>query len=125
MEFSRHYTLAEANALLPLIRRWLERIVELRAGIKSGEKRLAGMLIDGRDLGGCQVNELVRNMAGFQEVLSEFYRREIQVKDLDRGLVDFPAVINGREVFLCWENGEKEIEFWHDLDTGYAGREPL
>jgi len=64
-------------------------------------------------------------MGNIKEVLLEFQRREIQIKDLDRGLIDFPAVIGGREVFLCWEQGEADIEFFHDLDAGYAGRERL
>ena len=51
----------------------------------------------------------------------EFQRREIQVKDIDRGLIDFPALLGGKEVFLCWEQDEEDIEFWHDLDAGYAG----
>ena len=55
----------------------------------------------------------------------QFQKREIIVKDLDRGLVDFPTLRGGQEVFLCWENGEEDIEFWHDLDSGYAGRERL
>jgi hypothetical protein len=59
------------------------------------------------------------------DVMTRFQKREIQVKDLDRGLVDFPAYIGGKEVFLCWENGEDDIEFWHDLESGYAGREKL
>jgi hypothetical protein len=71
------------------------------------------------------VNTWIRTLAGMQEVLAEFQRREIQIKDLERGLVDFPAIIGGREVFLCWELDEEDIEFWHDLDGGYAGRERL
>jgi hypothetical protein len=55
----------------------------------------------------------------------QFTSRDIQLKDLDRGLLDFPAIIGNKEVFLCWEQGEDDIEFWHDLDTGYAGREHL
>jgi hypothetical protein len=64
-------------------------------------------------------------MADLQDVFREFQKRDIQIKDLDRGLVDFPAFIGGKEVFLCWEQDEDGIEFWHDLDTGFAGREPL
>ena len=60
-----------------------------------------------------------------QEILAEFQQRQIQIKDIERGLIDFPAIIGGREVFLCWEQDEEDIEFWHDLDTGYAGREHL
>jgi hypothetical protein len=60
-----------------------------------------------------------------QELLAEFESRQIQIKDVERGLVDFPAIIGGREVFLCWERGEDDIEFWHEIDSGYAGREHL
>jgi hypothetical protein len=47
------------------------------------------------------------------------------LRDLDRGLVDFPAIRDGREVYLCWIEGEPDIDFWHDLDAGYAGRQEL
>ena len=63
--------------------------------------------------------------AEFQKLMTEFREREIQIKDLDRGLIDFPAIIGGREVFLCWEQDEEDVEFWHELGTGYAGRERL
>ena len=49
----------------------------------------------------------------------------VQIKEIDRGLVDFPHVRDGQEVFLCWELGEEDIEYWHELDTGYVGREKL
>ena len=71
------------------------------------------------------MNTWVRTLADLEEVLLEFHRREIQVKDLERGLVDFPAMLGGKEVFLCWEQDEEDIEFWHELDAGYAGRERL
>ena len=74
-------------------------------------------------LGGGLVNTWVRTLVALNELLLEFARREIQLKSLDRGLVDFPAIIDGREVFLCWEQDEEDVEFWHELDGGYAGRE--
>ena len=49
----------------------------------------------------------------------------VQIKDFERGLVDFPHIRDGREVFLCWELSEDDIEFWHDIDAGYARRERL
>ena len=79
----------------------------------------------GEDIGGATVEESIRLHAETRDVFREFHDREIQIKDLDRGLLDFPAIVGGREVFLCWEQGENDIEYWHDLDTGYAGREPL
>lgn len=121
--FRKHYTRDEANALLPKIRQWLERIGQLRRTLEKCEKRLGSMMSDGSDAGGESVNLHVRTLADINEALGEFHRREIVVKDLDRGLVDFPAIIGGREVFLCWELDEENVEFWHDLDAGYAGRE--
>src|SRR5437016_6016223 len=100
-QFQKHYTREEARALLPQIRQWLERLVHLRAELDKAEKRLTALSTPGRDLGGSAVNHWVRTLADLQEVLLQFYRREIQVKDLDRGLLDFPAIIGGKEVFLC------------------------
>ncbi|TAL04821.1 MAG: DUF2203 family protein [Verrucomicrobia bacterium] len=123
--FQKHYTREEARALLPQVREWLARLNELRREMERDEKRLNGMFTDGQDLGGNLVNDWVRTLAALQSVLAEFQRREIQLKDVERGLLDFPAIIGGREVFLCWEDGEEDIEHWHELDTGYGGRERL
>ena len=123
--YNKHYTLEEARALLTQVGKWLEQLAKLRAKLEKCEEKLGKMMESGRDTGGPLVNEWVRMMADIKDVLLEFHRREIQVKDLDRGLVDFPAIIGGKEVFLCWEQGEEDIEFWHELDAGYAGRERL
>jgi len=123
--FNKHYTLEEARALLPLVRRWLEQLGEVRSELEKHEKQLAALAEPGRDLGGPPVNAWVRVMAAAREILLEFQRREILLKDADRGLVDFPAIREGKEVFLCWEKDEDDIEFWHDLDAGYSGRERL
>jgi hypothetical protein len=123
--FKTHYTRDQARALLPHVRLWLRRIFQLRATLVKSEEHLGQKMIQGNDVGGPEVNAWLRSVADMQEVLREFERREIQLKDLDRGLVDFPAILDGREVFLCWERDEDDIEFWHDLDAGYAGRERL
>ena len=123
--FKKHYTREEANALLPQIRKWLERLNLLRENLHRYEKRLSGLTEQGNDVGGETVNNWIRVLAEMQEILSEFQAHAIFIKDLERGLVDFPAIIGGREVFLCWESGEDDIEFWHDLETGYGGRERL
>jgi hypothetical protein len=123
--YQKHYTREEARSLLPQIREWLKRVAELRAQLQRSEDRLTGLMAPGCDLGGELVNKWVRTLAELDAVFAEFQRREIQIKDLDRGLIDFPAVVDGREVFLCWEQDEDDIEFWHDLDAGYAGRERL
>jgi len=123
--FNKHYTREEARALLPHVRLWLKRIVQVREELQKIEESLSKLREPGRDLGGRLVNRWIRALADLKDVLLEFHRRDIQVKDIERGLLDFPAIIDGKEVFLCWELGEEDIEFWHDLDTGYAGRERL
>ena len=123
--FRKHYTREEARSLLPQLQQWLGQLRDVRDRIERFDKRLSSMLATGDDVGGETVNGWVRGMAEFRRLLSEFENREIQVKDLDRGLLDFPAILKGREVFLCWEVGEEDVEFWHDLDSGYAGRERL
>ena len=121
--FKKHYTREEARELLPLIRQWLQQMAQRRAELEKVERRLGGLMAPGSDLGGGLVNTWVRTLVALNELLLEFARREIQLKSLDRGLVDVPAIIDGREVFLCWEQDEEDVEFWHELDGGYAGRE--
>lgn len=124
-QFQKHYTRDEARALLPQIRQWLADTKRLRRALEKRERRLEGLSGTGADLGGEVVDSWVRTLAELNEVFRQFQQREIQIKDLDRGLLDFPAVLDGKEVFLCWEDGEDDIEYWHDLDAGYAGRERL
>jgi hypothetical protein len=124
-QFTKHYSRDEARALLPEVRQWLAKIHQLRRNLDKSEKRLDSLMGEGNDIGGQVVNQWVRTLADVNELLDEFRQREIQIKDLDRGLIDFPAIVGGREVFLCWEDGEDDIEYWHDLDAGYAGREKL
>jgi hypothetical protein len=124
-QFTKHYTREEAQALLPQIREWLAELNRLRTEAERYDKRLGGLNTEGRDTGGETVNQWIRALAAMQSLLAEFQRREIFIKDLSRGLLDFPALIGGKEVFLCWESDEDTVEFWHDLETGYGGREKL
>ena len=124
-QFTKHYTREEAQALLPDVRKWLQQLEHARDHLLKYDKRLSALMEPGRDAGGDLVNSWARTMADFRGAMNEFQRREIMLKDIQRGLVDFPAIIGGREVFLCWEKDEDVVEFWHDLDTGYAGREKL
>ncbi|MEI8043664.1 MAG: DUF2203 domain-containing protein [Verrucomicrobiota bacterium] len=123
--FRKHYTRDEARALLAQVREWLKQVAHLRGKVEKFEKRLRGFMLPGCDIGGESVNTWVRAMTDLDTVLREFRRRDIQIQDIDRGLVDFPAIIGGKEVLLCWEEDEEDIEFWHELDSGYAGREKL
>jgi hypothetical protein len=124
-KFKKHYTIEQARDLLPQLRKWLGELNRLRQRVTQLDGRIGQVLAGGCDAGGEMVNEWIRSLAGIKKLLAGFQEREIQIKDLERGLVDFPAILGGKEVFLCWEQDEDDIEFWHDLDTGYAGRERL
>lgn len=123
--FAKHYTREEARALLPQLRQWLVELNRLHGDVDRYDQRLGGLNTAGQDTGGQTVNNWIRAVAAMQEILAEFQSRQIFIKDIARGLVDFPAIISGREVFLCWEADEEDIEFWHDLESGYGGREKL
>jgi hypothetical protein len=97
---------------------------ELQKAQERAGERNAELFAEGRDLGGERINDHLRSLAELHSLLAKFQSREIQLKDLDRGLLDFPPRAD-REVLLCWEEGEDDIEFRHDLETGYAGRERL
>jgi hypothetical protein len=124
-QFTKHYTLEEARELLPQIRQWLSQLSQTQKELKIFDEQMSELLARGHDLGGEVVTAWLRGLAKIKTFVDEFQTREIQLKDLERGLIDFPALIDGKEVYLCWEKCEDDIRFWHDLDAGYAGREPL
>ncbi|MAE32215.1 MAG: hypothetical protein CMO43_11620 [Verrucomicrobiales bacterium] len=123
--FSKHYTLAEARAMMPQVREWLERMNQMRHEYAEVSRRVDNMMDAQSDVGGSSVNHSIKLLSDIQGVLGEFKKHEIQVKDADRGLVDFPSRRGSREVFLCWEQSEDDIAHWHELDAGYDCREPL
>ena len=124
-QFRKHYTVNEARALLPQIRVWLAELGKLRKRLLQFDQRLGELVAAGNDVGGGTVNNWVKALCRIKTLLMEFHKRAIQLKDLDRGLIDFPALVAGKEAYLCWEQDEDDIEFWHDLESGYAGRERL
>ena len=121
----RHYTVEEANGLLEWVAARLEAMRDAHARLTDEEAREAlagGAPSNGGGRPGRQVGEAFVELQAALGVLSA---REIILRDLERGLIDFPAVRDGEEVYLCWIDGEAEIAFWHELDAGYAGRRPL
>ena len=126
MIHERHFTVEEANALLGRIEPVLRSLREARDRLTDAEahEALAGAAPTngggdpGRDVGEAFL-EVRRMLLALQEL-------GIVVRDIERGLIDFPAIHEGREVYLCWELDEPpRIAFWHDLEAGYGGRQPL
>ena len=125
MNHERHYTVDEANAALDWVRERLERLREAREQLTDEEARAALSDAAPRNGGGVPGRVVSAGFLTLREVLGELQAVEIVLRDLDRGLVDFPAVRDGDEVYLCWVEGEDRIAWWHELDAGYAGRQPL
>jgi hypothetical protein len=123
--FRKHYQIEEARALLPQIRQWLGELQQVHRRLQHLDDRIGQMIASGADAGGESVDQQLKFLVARQGIAQEFACRDVQIKDVERGLIDFPSIIAGREVFLCWELGEDDIEFWHELDAGYAGREKL
>jgi hypothetical protein len=123
--FHQHYSRDEARELLPQIRVWLARLNELRQKIKLYDQQTGPMLDAGDDLGGNRVNEWIVDTSEFKQLMHEFESREIQVKDIERGLVNFPTMFGDKEAFLCWDPDDNDIVHWHELDADDGGRERL
>ncbi|HLL71619.1 MAG TPA: DUF2203 domain-containing protein [Pyrinomonadaceae bacterium] len=122
------FTLSEANALLPTVRRIAASISRAHETVKSLQEEARGAA--GRaDAGGGFMAEGVRYvqaLLSLSERTDELESLGVQLKDYQRGLLDFPSMREGRVVLLCWQLGEGDrIEWWHDLETGFAGRQPI
>jgi hypothetical protein len=119
------FTLNEANALLPEVRRLLAGVDRARATLRrmAPEAKRASKSSGGGGVArGFQYSDALANfIASTQEILS----LGVEIKDFDQGLLDFPSERDGKIVYLCWRRGEESIEWWHDLDAGFAGRQPL
>jgi hypothetical protein len=121
----RHFTLDEARAQLAWVESKLAALRDARARLTDVEARQA--LADGSPTnGGGQPGKVVGEaFVELQNGIAAFGHRGIVLRDLDRGLIDFPSIRDGDEIYLCWIDGETDIGFWHELDAGYAGRRPL
>lgn len=122
------FTIEEANALLPSVRESLQKIQRCRRrlGAFRHEAKLAAESAElgGGGMEGGALYAIV--LTNFTAEISELETLGVQLKDFDRGLVDFPSLREGRVVLLCWQLGEgEEVEWWHDMDSGFAGRTPL
>ena len=132
----KHYfTVDEANALIPALELHFAKVMQLRAQLRTGYEQLEklGEPPTAESLAKSSgAPELVRARGRFRalmealtEELEAIEQTGVHVKDLDVGLCDFLGTREGREVWLCWQYGEKHVGFWHDLEAGFAGRQPL
>ena len=122
------FTIQEANALLPEVRKIVAKI-QREHGKLSRFRDEAKKAAEAAEQGGGGIAEglaYARALTQLTLQISELEALGVQLKDFERGLVDFPSLREGRVVLLCWQMGEgDELEWWHDVDAGFAGRTPL
>ncbi|MCI0336816.1 MAG: DUF2203 domain-containing protein [Acidobacteria bacterium] len=123
----RLFTLEEANALLPEIRRLFQQIDKARAILRRLEPEVKLASERANEGGGGTVfgMQYATALSDFLENIQEILSYGVEIKDFDSGLCDFPHERDGKIVYLCWKRGEERIDWWHDLDAGFAGRQPL
>jgi hypothetical protein len=129
----RTFTVQEANATLPLIRAIVRDLVDASRDVVERRERLL-YLIGGRsrdrqdpyreELAQIE-DELEKDSRHLEEYVEELRELGVEPKSATEGLVDFPTILDGRLVYLCWKLGEPEVLHWHELEAGFAGRQPL
>lgn len=120
------FTVEEANALLPELRR-------LMRGLEGYKRRLQELGPEGKKAsenavegGGTEYGiEYAANVAAFLGMTQEILALGVEIKDFESGLCDFPHLRGGKVVYLCWKKGESSVEWWHDIDAGFAGRQRI
>ena len=128
----RLFTLEEANALVPILERDLGRLRDLHEQSRPTREKLTRVEQFGRSNGkdlATELHDLQETLQSWrteaEAILEQVNSLGCEIKDLEQGLVDFPSERDGRTIYLCWKRGESQIEFWHELLTELAGRQPL
>jgi hypothetical protein len=125
------FTLEEALALLPAVRQMLTEIQIRKRDVEQSSARLDGLLgqAGGNGHHAADVDSMRRELqvkaTELQQLMSELDQTGVVLKGIEDGLLDFPSLREGRTVYLCWRMGEDTISFWHEMDTGFSGRQPL
>ena len=129
----RYFTVDEANEALAEVRPLTEELVGHRRALVELQERQSALTtriagnggnVEPHELEEVQ-EQLDEEVAGIARCVARIHEVGALVKDLDAGLVDFPATRDGQDVLLCWRLGEAEIGFWHGVDEGFSGRKPL
>ncbi len=122
----RYYTVAEANGVLPEVRRVVGQMLVARQEVLDMQPDLWPAVAKAVNNGGGKtLSAAARQIMLIQQILQVLNDMGIQVKDLNTGLIDFPARHLGRTVLLCWQYDEPSVQFWHEIDAGFAGRQRI
>jgi hypothetical protein len=116
----------EANETLPILRPMIRELMEISERIRIHQPEIWSMVEKSAGNGGNPaLSRILPDFDRLDFLLHKVQDMGIEVKDLTIGLVDFPALHEGRVVYLCWKYGEEQVAFWHELETGFAGRQRI
>ncbi|MCC6300438.1 MAG: DUF2203 domain-containing protein [Anaerolineales bacterium] len=122
----KYFTLAEANEALKIIRPLMEEVMQIRERILDHQPEIWSAVEKSAGNGGnATLSKMVVEFEKLDALLHQIQDTGAQIKDINIGLLDFSALKEGREVYLCWQHGEYDIAYWHEVDAGYAGRQPI
>jgi len=126
LSMPKYFTLQEANEALDTIRPLMDQIQDIRREILARRPDVWPVVERAAGNGGSQAaSRLVEEFERLDALVRQIHGTGALFKDLNLGLLDFTALKEGREVYLCWKYGEGDIEFWHEIEAGYAGRQPI
>ena len=121
-----YFSIEEANAAIAVIRPMMDEIQSIRKKIMAHQPEIWPAIERSAGNGGNPtMSKLVRDFDRLDALLHQVLATGVQIKDLGMGLLDFPAWRENHEVYLCWKCGEEQILFWHEIDAGFAGRQPI
>ena len=122
----KYFSIQEANEALRVVRPLLDDVMEIRKKILSNQPEAWPAIEKSAGNGGNKaLSKMVEDFEKLDALIHQILDTGAQVKDINIGLLDFSALRNGHEVYLCWKYGEDDIAFWHEVDAGYAGRQPI
>ena len=122
----RYFSLSEANEALKTIRPLMDEVQAIREKILADQPEAWPAIEKSAGNGGNKaLSKMVQDFERLDALIHRILDTGAQIKDINIGLLDFSAMRNGREVYLCWKHGEGDIAFWHEVDAGFAGRQPI
>jgi hypothetical protein len=121
-----YFTLQEANETLVTIRPLMDEVQTIREKILANQPEAWPAIEKSAGNGGNRaLSNMVQDFEKLDALVHLIQDTGVLIKDVNIGLLDFPALRDGREVYLCWQHGEGEIAFWHEVEAGFAGRQPI
>ena len=123
---SQYFTLQQANQALKVIRPLMDEVQAIRRKILANQPEAWPAIEKSAGNGGNRaLSDMVEDFEKLDALIHQIQDIGAQIKDINTGLLDFSALKDGREVYLCWQYGEDDIQFWHEIEAGFAGRQPI